>query len=61
MQREFRESFGGSENIISSLDLPWYARPAVIMGRFYPEISIKKIYKEDNLPPYLPKGKGAHT
>ena len=38
------------------MEVPWYAKPAVILGKFYPEITIKKVYKEDKLPPYLPKG-----
>ena len=42
---------------ILGMELPWYAKPAVILGKFYPEITIKKVYKEDKLPPYLPKGR----
>ena len=45
------------DNIIQDLDMPWYTKPAVILGKLYPEISIKKIYSEETLPPYLPKGK----
>ena len=47
----------GRDNIIQDLDMPWYTKPAVILGKLYPEISIKKIYSEETLPPYLPKGK----
>jgi hypothetical protein len=46
---------GFRDNIIEGMELPWYAKPAVILGKFYPEITIKKVYKEDKLPPYLPK------
>ena len=46
----------GRDNIIQDLDMPWYTKPAVILGKLYPEISIKKIYSEETLPPYLPKG-----
>ncbi|XP_023346507.1 ets DNA-binding protein pokkuri [Eurytemora carolleeae] len=45
----------GRDNIIQDLDMPWYTKPAVILGKLYPEISIKKIYSEETLPPYLPK------
>ena len=50
-------TFSNSYFLILGMELPWYAKPAVILGKFYPEITIKKVYKEDKLPPYLPKGK----
>jgi hypothetical protein len=42
--------------LVLGMELPWYAKPAVILGKFYPEITIKKVFKEEKLPPYLPKG-----
>jgi hypothetical protein len=37
------------------MDVPWFARPAQILGRLYPEVTIRKVERR-LLPPYLPRG-----